>query len=111
MNQRARIFTLPRAAGALLCLALLSGLWVIHAQEKKRLSIYSSRANYSVSVSDHDGKEYVGLGEVLQPLGGSFAVENGKIKFRLDSATAECEIGKTKCKVAGSNLELSSKLI
>jgi len=111
MNQRARIFTLPRAAGALLCLALLSGLWVTHAQEKKRLSIFSSGANYSVPVSDHDGKEYVGLGDVLHPLGGSLATENSKIKFRLGSASGECEVGKTKCKVAGNTLELSSKLI
>src|SRR5438067_3197758 len=111
MNQRARIFTLPRAAGALLCLALLSGLWVTYAQEKKRLSIFSSLANYSVPVSDRDGKEYVGLGDVLQPLGGSLATENSKIKFRLGSASGECEVGKTKCKVAGNTLELSSKLI
>ena len=62
----ARILTPPRAASALLCLALLSGIWVTHAQEKKRLSIYSSHGNFSVSVSDHDGKEYASLPDVLQ---------------------------------------------
>jgi N-acetylmuramoyl-L-alanine amidase len=107
----ARILTLPRAAVALVCLALVSGLWVIHAQEKKRLSIYSSRANYSVAVSDHDGKEYAALADVLQPLGGSINSDNNKIKFRLGSVNGECEDGKTKCRIGGNNIELSAKLI
>ncbi len=107
----ARILTPPRAASALLCLALLSGLWVTHAQERKRLSIYSSRANYSVSVVDHEGKEYVALAEVLQPLGGSLSSENNKIKFRLGNATGECEEAKTKCRIGGNNIDLSAKLV
>jgi N-acetylmuramoyl-L-alanine amidase len=107
----ARILTPPRAASALLCLALLSGLWVTHAQEKKRLSIYSSRANYSVPVNDRDGKEYVPIAEVLKPLGGFVSSEGNKIKFRLGNAVGECEAGKTKCKIAGNSVELSAKAI
>src|SRR3954469_7607361 len=107
----ARILTPPRAASALLCLALLSGLWVTHAQEKKRLSIYSSRANFSVSVSDHDGKEYVSLPDVLQPLGGSVFSEGGKVKFKLANAAGECEDGKSKCRIGGNSMDLSAKLI
>src|SRR3954464_385185 len=107
----ARILTPPRAASALLCLTLLSGIWVTHAQEKKRLSIYSSRANFSVSVSDHDGKEYVALADVLQPLGGSLFGENNKIKFKLGNAAGECEEGKAKCRIGGNNTELSGKLV
>lgn len=107
----ARILTLPRAAGVWLCLALLSGLWVTHAQERKRLSVYSTRANYAVSVSDRDGKEYVALAEILQPLGGSISSEGSKIKFRMGNAAGECEDRKTKCKIGGNNMELSAKLI
>jgi N-acetylmuramoyl-L-alanine amidase len=107
----ARILTPPRAASALLCVALLSGLWVTHAQEKKRLSIYSSHANYSVSVVDHEGKEYVALADVLQPLGGTLSSENNKIKFRLGSGSGECEEGKSKCRVGGNNIDLSAKLV
>src|SRR3954464_621888 len=107
----ARILTPPRAASALLCLTLLSGIWVTHAQEKKRLSIYSSRANFSVSVSDHDGKEYVSLPDVLQPLGGSVFSDGRKIKLKLASAAGECEDGKSKCRISGNSMELSAKLI
>jgi N-acetylmuramoyl-L-alanine amidase len=107
----ARILTLSRAAGALLCLAILSGLWVTHAQERKRLSVYSTRANYSVSVSDRDEKEYVSLAEILQPLGGSVSNEGGKIKFRTGKTAGECEEGKIKCRIGGNNMELSAKLI
>ena len=107
----ARILTPARAAGALLCLVLLSGLWVTHAQEKKRLSVYSSRVNYAVSVSDRDGREYVALAEILQPLGGSLSSDNGKVKFRLGNAAGECEEGKIKCKIGGNNMELSAKVM
>src|SRR3954471_6878930 len=107
----ARILTPPRAASALLCLALLSGIWVTHAPEKKRLSIYSSRANFSVSVSDHEGKEYVSLPDVLQPLGGSVFSDGGKIKFKLASAAGECDDGRSKCRISGNSMELSAKLV
>src|SRR4051812_362718 len=111
MTVRARIFSIHTAAAALLCLAVISGVWVTHAQEKKKLSIYSSRANFSVAVRDVDGKEYVALSEVLQPLGGVVDYEGSKIKMRLGSSAGECEEGKTRCKIAGKNIDLSAKLI
>src|SRR3954468_2629697 len=111
MTVRARIFSIHTAATALLCLAVLSGVWVTHAQEKKKLSVYSSRANFSLAVRDIDGKEYVALSEVLQPLGGVVDYEGSKIKMRLGGSAGECEQGKTRCKIAGKNIELSAKLI
>src|SRR3954470_19198171 len=111
MTVRARIFSIHTAAAAVLCLAVFSGVWVTHAQEKKKLSIYSSRANFSVAVRDVDGKEYVALSQVLQPLGGSLSNEGDKIKFRLGGSAGECENGKTKCKIAGNNVELATKLL
>src|SRR3954470_22474219 len=111
MTVRARIFSIHTAAAALLCLAVLSGVWVTHAQEKKKLSIYSARANFSVAVRDVDGKEYVALSEVLQPLGGVVDYEGSKIKMRLAGSAGECDEGKTRCKIAGKNIDLSAKLI
>src|SRR3954468_1985417 len=111
MTVRARIFSIHTAATALLCLAVLSGVWVTHAQEKKKLSVYSSRANFSLAVRDIDGKEYVALSEVLQPLGGVVDYEGSKIKMRLAGSAGECEEGKTRCKIAGKNIDLSAKLI
>jgi N-acetylmuramoyl-L-alanine amidase len=111
MTVRARIFSIHTAAAALLCLAVVSGVWVTHAQEKKKLSIYSARANFSVAVRDVDGKEYVALSEVLQPLGGVVDYEGSKIKIRLAGSAGECDEGKTRCKIAGKNIELSAKLV
>src|SRR3954469_10062481 len=111
MTVRARILSIHTAAAALLCLAVLSGVWVTHAQEKKKLSIYSARANFSLAVRDIDGKEYVALSEVLQPLGGVVDYEGSKIKMRLAGSAGECDEGKTRCKIAGKNIDLSAKLI
>src|SRR4051812_22577136 len=111
MTARARIFSFHTAAVALLCLAVLSGVWVTHAQEKKKLSIYSSRANYSVAVRDVDGKEYVALSEIFQPLGGAVVYDGSKIKLRLAGSSGECEPGKPKCKIGGNSMELAGKII
>ena len=111
MTVRARIFSFQTAAAALLCLTVLSGVWVTHAQEKKKLSIYSSRANYSVSVRDVDGKEYVALADVLQPLEGAVSYDGRKIKLRLAGGSGECEEAKTRCKIGGNNMDLAAKTI
>jgi len=111
MTVRARIFSIHTAAAALLCLAVFSGVWVTHAQEKKKLSIYSPRANFSVAVRDVDGKEYVALSEVLQPFGGVVDYEGSKIKMRLAGVAGECDEGKTRCKIGGKNIDLSAKLV
>src|SRR5262249_8513715 len=64
-----------------------------------------------VPVRDEDGKEYVVLGDVLQPLGGSVATNDARVRFRLANASGECEDGKSKCKIAGNNTEMSSKVM
>ena len=37
--------------------------------DEKRLSVYSPVANYSLSVVERDNRDYVGLLEILEPLG------------------------------------------
>jgi N-acetylmuramoyl-L-alanine amidase len=110
MSNRARIFSFSTAAAVFLCLGVLSGLWVAQAQEKKKLSVYSSRANFSVAVRDVDGKEYVPLTEIFQALGGSVSYEGNKVKLRLAGSAGECEDAKTRCKIAGNNVDLAAKL-
>src|SRR5436305_8306607 len=110
MSNRGRIFSFSTAAAVFLCLGVLSGLWVAQAQEKKKLSVYNSRANFSVAVRDVDGKEYVPLAEILQALGGSVSYEGSKVKLRLAGSAGECEDAKTHCKIAGNNVDLAAKL-
>ncbi len=100
-------------------LALLSlgaALWFAPAartQAEKHLSIYAPAASYSVPVTSFDGKDYVGLADVLEPLGTVEARDDGK-KWRLRFASstgheleAEFQDGKNKGKVHGQDFDLA----
>ena len=62
----------PRAAPAVIsCLALLLALVLAVSgfADEKRLSVYSGATSYSLTVREKNGLDYVGLLEILQPLG------------------------------------------
>jgi hypothetical protein len=48
---------------------LAGTLLLYSAPEEKRISIYSTAANYSLPVLERNGTDYVGLLEVFEPLG------------------------------------------
>src|ERR1039458_10161774 len=62
------------AGGALLFVAVLL---VSGAAPEKHLSIYSSVANYSLPIVQRQGRDYVGLLELLDPLGTVSAKSDG----------------------------------
>src|ERR1700758_3920566 len=73
----AQSFGRPRVLGGrvsfwLALAALVAGalsLLFSASAEEKRISIYSTAANYSLPTLVRSGQEYVGLLEVLEPLG------------------------------------------
>lgn len=101
-NHRAVRFCLT-AAILLAGVLLLSG-----APDSKRLSVYSSAANYSLPVIDRNGGEYVGLVEILGPLGAvSTRVDGRTWRVRYNNLDAEFTDGKTRARLQGQNLDLS----
>jgi N-acetylmuramoyl-L-alanine amidase len=92
---------------AALCALLFVGAST--SSEEKRLSIYSSVANYTLPVTDRMGHEYVGLLEVLEPLGRiSARVEGQHWKMRFNDIDCDFIAGKTRGKVRGRDFNLSS---
>jgi N-acetylmuramoyl-L-alanine amidase len=79
---------------------------------EKRLSIYSVAANYSVSVVPRDGRDYVGLLEVLEPLGQVSARTDGA-RWRLHFYRIEgvFQAGRGRARVHGYDLDLPAKFI
>lgn len=94
-------------AAAFCCLALLLG-----AQEEKRLGVYTPQASYGVKVQDRDGREYVSVLDVLQPMGTARWQREGD-KFRLvyGGAESQFQAGKTKAKVRGKNIDMGAPAI
>lgn len=81
------------------------------------LSVYSRSASYSVPLVTLNGQTYVGLVDLLEPLGTVEARPDGK-KFKLRfSAPGSREIelqfhdGKDKGKIGGDNIKLAAKFV
>lgn len=87
--------------------ALLSG-----AAPAKHLSVYSVAANYSLPLVQHDGRDYVGLLELLEPLGRvSAKPEGNKWRLRFNNAQSEFQVGKTRARVQDREADLGSKFL
>jgi N-acetylmuramoyl-L-alanine amidase len=96
-------------AGILLFLAvvLASG-----AGPEKHLSVYSTAANYSLPIVQRQGHEYIGLLELLDPLGTvSAKVDPPRWHIHYNNILGEFTVGKTHAKVQGRESDLSGKFV
>ena len=102
-----------RLAGLLLVLAFLGLVGpVSRSLEERRVSIYAPQASYRVAVVERDHKEYVGLLDVLEPLGAASASNAGaEWTIRGSGGEARFTEGKTNGKVRGNKVELAAPLL
>jgi N-acetylmuramoyl-L-alanine amidase len=97
------------AGGALLFVAVLL---VSGAAPEKHLSIYSSAANYSLPIVQRQGHEYVGLLELLDPLGKvSAKFESPRWRLHYNNVLGEFTVGKSRARIQGLDADLSGKFI
>ena len=93
-------------------LVLCASFLLSAPSEQKRVSIYSTAANYSLSVLDRDHRDYVSLLEVLEPLGTVTAkVDRSRWKFRYNNVDAEFDSGKTRARVQGRDVDLPANFL
>src|ERR1700683_2519691 len=94
--------------GALLFVALL----VSGAAPEKHLSIYSSAANYSLPIVQHQGRDYIGLLELLDPLG-TVSAKSDQAKWHLhyNTVLGEFVVGKSHARVQGRDADLSGNFL
>ncbi len=96
------------AIGAILaCAILLAG-----APPDKRLAVYSVAANYSLPLVQREGRAYVGLLEVLEPLGKVSAKSEGKgWRLHYNNVDGDFQVGKTRARVQGRDADLGGKFL
>ena len=94
---------------------LVFGLILLAAalpNEEKHISVYSNVATYTLPILDRDGREYVGLLEILEPLGRVSAGPEGRhFKLRFNDLDSEFEAGKTRAKIRGRAYDLPAPLL
>jgi N-acetylmuramoyl-L-alanine amidase len=100
------------------CLALVAVLTIAAAllfsgaPDEKRISVYSSVANYSLTVVQRNNLDYVGLLELLEPLGSvSAKIMGDHWKFRYSDVESEFIAGQTRARVRGGDLDLPAAFL
>jgi len=91
-------------------LVLLSALLLSGAPPEKHLSVYSVVTNYSLTLAQRDGRDYVGLLEVLEPLGKvSARTEGSHWRLHYNNVEGEFQNGKPRARIQGRDYDLGGK--
>jgi N-acetylmuramoyl-L-alanine amidase len=99
-----------RILAILLAIAVL--LNAAPSENEAQISIYSPVAIYTLPVLDRAGREYVGLLELLEPLGRVSSQTNGRYwKLRYNALDAEFAAGKTRGKIHGRDFDFSAPFL
>src|SRR5437764_11642616 len=90
----------------------LAFLLVSAAPPEKHLSVYSTAANYSVPIMQRQGHDYVGLLEVLDPLGKvSAKSEASRWRIHYNNILGDFTPGKSRARVQGRDADLTGRFL
>ncbi len=80
--------------------------------DEKHISVYSPVAIYTLPVLERAGHEYVGLLELLEPLGRVSSQTDGRRwSLRYNAVDAEFAAGKTRARIRGRNFDLAAPFL
>jgi N-acetylmuramoyl-L-alanine amidase len=86
--------------------AILTLLSAAPSADEKHLSVYSPVAIYTLPVLDRAGREYVGLLELLEPLGRVRTQSEGRRwRLRYNAVDAEFVAGSTRARIRGRDFD------
>src|SRR5580698_8911811 len=102
-----------RRGGTAICILLFfAGLLVSSAAPEKHLAVYSTAANYSLPIVQRQGHEYIGLLELLDPLGMvSAKSEPPRWRVHYNNVLGEFTVGHTHGRVQGRDADLAGKFL
>jgi N-acetylmuramoyl-L-alanine amidase len=93
-------------------LATLTLLSAAPSADEKHISVYSPVAIYTLPVLERGGREYVGLLELLEPLGRVSSETNGRwLRLRYNAVDAEFVAGKTRAKIRGRDFDFMAPFL
>lgn len=93
-------------------LALQTFLSTASLADDKQVSVYSPVASYTLPVIERSGHQYVGLLELLEPLGRVSSEAKGQVlRLRYNAVDAEFVAGKTRGRIRGHNFDFSAPVL
>ncbi len=95
-----------------LLLATAALLSTATSTDEKQLSVYAPVATYSLPILERAGHEYVGLLELLEPLGRVSSDANGpRWRIRFNAVDGEFVAGRTRSKIHGRDFDLTAPFL
>lgn len=92
--------------GYWILLATVTLLSAAPAADEKHISVYSPVAVYTLPVQERAGREYVGLLELLEPLGRVSTETDGRHwRLRYNAVDAEFVAGRTRARIRGRDFD------
>ncbi len=93
-------------------LAAVTLLSAAPSENEKHISVYSPVAIFTLPLLDRAGRDYVGLLELLEPLGRVSSQTDGRHwKLRYNTIDAEFEAGKTRARIRGQNFDFPAPFL
>jgi len=112
LAQRAREKWGTRGLVVASALIPIVGILWSSASPEKHLAVYSVAANYSLPLVQHEGRDYVGLLELLEPLGRVSAKMDGpRWRLRYNNVEGDFQAGKPRARVQGRDADLGGKFL
>jgi N-acetylmuramoyl-L-alanine amidase len=100
------------STGYWVLLVALASLSAARSAEERHISVYSPVAIYTLPLVERSGHEYVGLLELLEPLGRVSSETNGRsLRLRYNAIDAEFTAGKTRAKIHGHDFDFSAPFL
>src|SRR5580658_4534487 len=102
-----------RSGGFAVCVLLgFAGLLTSAAAPEKHLAVYSTAANYSLPIVQRQGHDYIGLLELLDPLGTVNAKSDPpRWRIHYNNILGEFTVGHTHARVQGRDADLAGKFL
>jgi N-acetylmuramoyl-L-alanine amidase len=100
-------------AGIFLLFFLAFGVLLVSgAAPEKHLSVYSTAANYSLPIVLRQGREYIGLLELLDPLG-TVSAKSEPTRWRLhyNNILGDFTVGQSHARIQGRDSDLAGKFL
>ena len=93
-------------------LIVLAALFLSAAAPEKRLSVYSTAANYSLPIVQRHGRDYIGLLEVLDPLGTvNVKSESPRWRVHYNRVLGEFVAGRSRAHIQGRDADLPGDFV
>jgi N-acetylmuramoyl-L-alanine amidase len=95
-----------------MALISVSALALSGASPEKHLSVYSVAANYSLPVVQREGRDYIGLLELLGPIGRvTVKADGSRWRIHYNNVQAEFQVNKSRARVGDRDVDLGGTFL